>query len=384
MLHEYRLLLPAFRRYRWAYVFGALAILASVALRLWVPLLVRGGFDALAALGGEDGVLAGMASGEVRDKILTVSLLIVGAALVGAVVRTASRILVLGTSRRVAHDLRERIFDHLLRLAPSFYVRNPAGQILSRCVNDMQNVQGLVGPVVLYLFETLVLFTVGLSMMMSIDPLLTLLAIAPFPLFLWFARRMALRIQEGSRAAQNSLGEIASKVDESLSGQLVIKTLTLEEPDRERFAAHCREYRDLNLAVTRDRAFLIPMMMGLASLSTVIVLGLAGTGLGGELSVGSIVALVLYLQMLTGPTRTLGFVISSLRRGAAALERIGEILESPVSLVEPAATRNPDASRGEIDVRGLTVEYAPLSAQPHLTGSLPDHLLASNGLPFGV
>lgn len=369
MLHEFRLLLPAFRRYRRAYLLGALAVLVSVALRLWIPLLVRGGFDSLAELGEE-----GSGADVIRSRVLSVALLVVGTAVLGALVRTVSRILLLGTSRRVAHDLREQLFDHLLRLAPSFFARNPAGQILSRCVNDLQNVQGLVGPVVLYLFETCVLFAVGLAMMLSIHPALTLLALAPFPVFLLVARRMAVTIQEGSRAAQNSLGEIAAKVDESLSGQLVIKTLTLEEQDRERFAVHCREYRDLNLAVTRTRAYLIPMMMGVASLSTVLVLSLAGTDLGSGLSVGALVALVLYLQMLAGPTRTLGFVISSLRRGAAALERIGEILDTPAGLVEPRERRRPDAPRGEIEVRGLSIEYPPLAQQPHLSGSLPEHV----------
>lgn len=374
MLHEYRLLRPAFRRYRRVYALGVLAILVSVGLRLWIPLLVRGGFDELAASGAQEG-----GAREVRGALVTIALWIVGTALVAALVRTSSRVLVLGVSRRVAHDLRESLFAHLLRLAPSFFVRNPAGQILSRCVNDMQNVQGLVGPVVLYLVETAALFAVGVTMMVTIDPLLTLCALAPFPVFLVVARRMALRIQDGSRAAQNSLGEIAAKVDESLSGQLVIKTLTLEEPDAARFAAHAREYRALNLDVTRTRAYLIPLMMGLASLSLLIVLALMGSGLFARTGVGSLVALVLYLQMLAGPTRTLGFVISSLRRGAAALERIGEILETEVTLVEPEGPRTPASPRGEIEVRDLSIEYPPLARQPHLSGSLPEHLLGPGG-----
>ncbi len=375
MLHEYRLLRPAFRRYRRVYALGVLAILVSVGLRLWIPLLVRGGFDELAARGATPGEGAR----EVRAALVTIALWIVGTALVAALVRTASRVLVLGVSRRVAHDLRESLFAHLLRLAPSFFVRNPAGQILSRCVNDMQNVQGLVGPVVLYLVETATLFAVGVTMMVSIDPLLTLCALAPFPVFLVVARRMALRIQDGSRAAQNSLGEIAAKVDESLSGQLVIKTLTLEEPDAARFAARSREYRALNLDVTRTRAYLIPMMMGLASLSLLIVLASMGAGLFADIGVGSLVALVLYLQMLAGPTRTLGFVISSLRRGAAALERIGEILETEVTLIEPEDPRAPAEPQGEIEVRELSIDYPPLVQQPHLSGSLPEHLLGPGG-----
>ena len=340
MLREYRTLLPFLRRYRLAYALGGACVLASIALKLLIPYYLGDSIDAL----------RGVPTEALRAEIARSALLIVAIAGVGAVVRTTSRLTILGTSRRVGHDVRAQVFDHLLKLAPSFYVRNPTGQILSRTINDMMNVQGLMGPVILYLAETLILFVIGLAMMLRIDAGLTLLGILPFPFFLVAARRLALRIQEGSRAAQNSLAEVSAKVDESLSGQLVIKTLTLEDHDHERFRDHCRNYRRLNLGVTRTRAILIPMMMALTALSTVVVLGLGGVRVArGEMSLGGLVALVLYLQMLAAPTRTLGFVISSLRRGASALGRIREIFDSEVSLVVvPEATSStPDPIRSE-------------------------------------
>jgi ATP-binding cassette subfamily B protein len=372
MWHELRILLPYLRRYAKAYVAGSAAVVLCIALKLFIPDLLGQAIDALR------GLLDRQSHGRGASAVLVrIALSIFLLSVVVALVRTASRLWILGTSRSVAHDLRQELFRHISRLAPSFYVRNPTGQIMSRCVNDMQHVQGLMGPVILYLVETLVLYAIGLFMMLRIDWRLTVIGVAPFPLFLVAARRLAVSIQERSREAQNSLARVSAKVDESLSGQLVVKTLCLEDFDRQRFLDHCQEYRALNLLVTRDRAVLIPLMMALTAFCTLAVLAFGAPAVaGGRLSLGSLVAMMLYLQMLAGPTRTLGFVISSLRRGASALERIREILDSQVTIVDPpAAAReamSPDPRGLAVSVRGLDVVYPPLSEQPHLSGSLPE------------
>jgi len=363
MFADYRTLFPFLGRYRRAYALGLCCVALAVSLRLSVPWLLGDSFDTILALPVE----------ERGDAVLRRALMIVGIAALGAAIRTTSRISILGTSRRVAYDLRVSTFDHLLRLAPSFYVRNPTGQVLSRCINDMQNVQGLTGPVILYLVETSLLFVVCIALMLGVSPTLTLLGLLPYPPFLWIARRLARRIQEGSRAAQNSLGEVAAKVDESLSGQLVIKTLALEDADTERFRLHCAEYRRLNLRVTRDRALLIPLMMGLTALGTLIVLSVGGPRVArGEMSLGELVTFVLFLALLASPTRTLGFVISSLRRGASALARIQEILGSELALVDGARAGAARIPGGELEVRELSVVYPALAEQPHLSGSRPE------------
>jgi ATP-binding cassette subfamily B multidrug efflux pump len=368
MLRELAYLIPHLSRYWPSYAVGGLCIFGSVGLRLVIPLLVGGSFDALRRA-GEDG------GADIRPLVVESAGIIVAAAIVVALVRVTSRISVLGNSRRVAHDVRNVVFDRLLELAPSFYVRNPVGQVMSRSVNDVGNVQGVMGPVILYLAETLTLFAVSLALMGSISPSLTLWCLLPFPLFLWLARKLAVRIQEDSRAAQNSLAEVAAKVDESLSGQMVIKTMTLEAADAERFVEHCRAYRRINLRVTRHRALLVPLMMGLASLSTVIVLWLGVPRVtSGDLSLGGLIAITLYLQMLAAPTRTLGFVISSLRRGASAVARVRELAEAEVTLRDPEAPVAAPVGPGALEARELTVVYPPLSEQPHLEGSLPEHL----------
>jgi len=377
-LRELRFLLPRLRPYRWRYAVGGACVVGAVALKVFIPRYLGEAFDRLLELERE-GSMSALAEDALKQ-VGALALAIVGLAAGVALVRTASRILVLGTCRRIVHDLRRLLFGHLLTLAPSFYARHPTGQLMSRCVNDMQNVQGLTGPVFLYIVETATLYAVCITFMWGVSPQLTLVAMLPFPLFLLLARRLAARVQQGSREAQQKLGEVSAKVDESLSGHLVIRSLALEGFDRDRFARHCDDFRSLNLRVTRARALLVPMMNGLASLGTLLVLLVGGPWLvRGEVSLGSFVAMVLYLEMMTVPTLILGFVISSLQRGTAALGRIREVFEFQPALRDPDDPLEEGVVEGEIRVRDLSVRFPALAEQELLSGTLSGQEPAAGG-----
>ncbi len=370
LFRELRPLWPFVRRYRRAYLLGAICIVTSIWLKLQIPRFFWRALDTLRDLEATGAPIDG---GEVGRTILVAAGWILGSALLIAPVRTASRLLILGNSRKVAHDVLRAVYSRMLRLAPSFYLQNPIGQVMSRCVNDRASVQSLGGPVVMYISEVTTLYALSVPLMLSIDAPLAAVALAPYPVFLYAARRIAVRIQQSGMAAQQALGEISEKVDESLSGQMVIKTLTLESQDLARFHGRCAEYRRLNLRVTRLRAFLIASMMGLAALSALVVLGIGGPAVvRGEMAFDDLGVMLTYLAWLAAPTRTLGFVISSMRRGAAALGRIREILEAEVTLddpVLPAGAEVPRIERGAISIRDLSIVYPPLSQQPHLTGA---------------
>ncbi len=368
-MRKQRPLYALLRRYWLSYAIGAACIVASQWLKLQIPRYFWRTLDELRSmeLSGADVDL-----GQISEKVGLAALWILGAALVIAPVRTASRLLILGASRRFSHDLLQRVFDHMLRLAPSFYLRNPTGQLMSRCINDRNYVRSLGGPVFMYMAETFTLYAISVPLMLSIDLRLAGLAILPYPIFLVLARVIALHIQHGVRAAQEALGEISEKTDESLSGQLVIKTLGIESGDLAKFERCCHEYRRQNLKVTRLRALLIALMMALAGLSTTLVIALGGPAVArGELTFADFGVLLTYLAWLAVPTRTLGFVISSLRRGMAAYGRIEEILETEPGLADPPEVgERPRVDEGALSLRGLTVVYPPRSQQPHLSGSL--------------
>ncbi len=369
--------LPFLRRYRGVYLVGLAALVATIGLRLAVPVLLGGAIDDL-RLFASPGAQA--TDADFARSVGRAALAIVAAAVVGAGFRTASRITILGACRRVVHDLRAALFDKLARLAPSFYLRYTTGQLMSRAMNDAQNVQGLAGPVFMYITETAILYVIGIGLMLATDPLLSLWTLAPFPFFIWRARSLARRIQESSRAAQDSLGRLSERVSESLSGQLVLKTLALEAFDLARFESHAAEYRELNLEVTRARVRLMPLMTALVGLSLGLALVFGRQRVtSGALTGGELVSFLFFLRYLAAPTATLGFVISSLQRGAAALGRIQEIFDAEETLPRPRPLsdldppRASDRPRGAIEVRGLTLVREGLvdaaSAAEPATGS---------------
>ena len=345
--HPFRRLVPYYRRYRWQYLAGAVCIVGAVVLRLAVPRFLGEAIDALRQAESAGKPLAPLA--------LIGAGLIVAAAALGGVVRTTSRLLVLGTARRVVRDLRRRIFARLLTLPPSYYARTATGDLMSRAVNDVQNVQGLCGPVFLYLAETALLYVVGVSFLAAASVPLTVVALLPFPLVLWRARRLAAHIQQGSRVAQEQLAALSSKVEESLSGHMVVKGLGLEDFDRERFAEQAQKLRDNNLMVTRMRGRLAAWTTGLGASCTLSVFLVGGWQVTrGAMSLGDFVSTFFYLQMLAGPTGVLGFVLSSMQRGAAALERVGEMLDAEDTLADPPGLKERRID-GQVDVRDLTV-----------------------------
>jgi ATP-binding cassette subfamily B multidrug efflux pump len=351
-----RRLLPYLGRYRTTYAIGIACVVGSVALKLWIPLLLGDSLDAVRRLAVSEDALATADRDVVQRQIVTGAVWIVVLAAIAAVVRTTSRLMILGNARRAAHDLRNDLFDHLTRLSPSFYVRQQTGQIMTRCVNDLQNVQGLTGPVVMYLVETGILYVVAITFMLQVSPMLTLIGVAPFPLFLWLARRLAGRIQRDSRAAQQMLGEVGAKVDESLGGQRVVKSLALEEVDAQRFEEVATSYRALGLRLAGARATLAPLVVFLGALSTVSMLAFGGPRVtAGTLSIGELVSMVVYFGILAGPTGTLGFVISALQRGAAAMQRIGELLDELPTILEPEEPATNAIRDGAIEVRDLRV-----------------------------
>jgi len=320
--------------------------LLSVAL----PLLVRGVIDDL-----QDGFSF--------SDVLRQAALIIGLATLMGGMRLWSRMLVFGVGRQVEADLKQRIFEHMLRQEPGWVQTTGSGEVISRATSDVENVRRLLGFAVLSLTNTALAYALTLPAMLAIDPLLSLAALGLYPLMLLTVRLFGGRMMRQQRQQQQSLAKLSDLIQEDLSGISAIKIYGQETTERQAFAERNRSYRDDALLLARTRSILFPLLEGISSVSLLLLLALGSGQLeSGRLSIGDLVALILFVERLVFPTALLGFTLNTFQTGQVSLERVEELLQRQPTIQSPArAVPPPPRSTGcgaAVEARGLSVRYS--------------------------
>ena len=347
------------RPHRKAVLLGALALVVVNVLSVSIPLLVRQVIDDL-----QDGFA-------LRDLLHGAALVVVLATVMGGV-RLISRMLVFGVGRQVEADLKQQIFDHLLKQEPGWVQTTGSGEVISRATSDVENVRRLLGFAVLSLTNTALAYALTLPAMLAIDPWLSLAAVGLYPLMLMVVRLFGGRMMRQQRRQQEALASLSDLIQEDLSGISAIKIYGQEATEQTAFAGRNRIYRDAALNLARTRSTLFPLLEGISSISLLILLALGSGQLeSGRLSIGDIVALILFVERLVFPTALLGFTLNTFQTGQVSLERIEEILQRKPRIVSPLEPVRVDRSgqggfgQGAIEARGLTISY-PGSSRPAL------------------
>ena len=319
-----------------------------------IPLLVRRVIDDL-----QDGFTL--------QDVLQQALLIMALATAMGAVRLISRMLVFGVGRQVEADLKQKIFDHLLLQEPSWVQTTGSGEVISRATSDVENVRRLLGFAVLSLTNTALAYALTLPAMLMIDPVLSLAALGLYPLMLVTVRMFGGRMMRQQRRQQEALAHLSDLIQEDLSGISAIKIYGQEPTEQAAFAGRNRIYRDAALGLARTRSTLFPLLEGISSISLLLLLALgSGQLASGRLSIGDLVALILYVERLVFPTALLGFTLNTFQTGQVSLERVEELLVRQPMIQSPARPQAPSAaSRGAVEARGLTVRY-PGAARPAL------------------
>ena len=351
-----RRILHYLRPHRTTVLLGAVSLLVVNLLGVSLPLIVRNAVDALHG---------GFA---LTDVLLKAGLIIALATVMG-LVRLWSRILVFGVGRQVETDLKQRIFDHLLRQEPSFVQSTGSGEVISRATSDVENVRRLLGFAVLSLTNTALAYALTLPAMLAIDPLLTLAAVGLYPLMFLVVRLFGGRMMKQQRRQQEALAQLSELIQEDLSGIGAIKIYGQELMEQEAFEGRNRHYRDAALRLGRTRSTLFPLLEGIASVSLLLLLAIGSGQLeSGRLTIGDLVALILYVERLVFPTALLGFTLNSFQTGQVSLDRIEALLQRESLVTSPPEPVVPEQPpRGVVEARGLTVRY-PGAAQPTLDG----------------
>jgi ATP-binding cassette subfamily B protein len=314
---------------------GIFALLIVNGIGVYIPLLIRDSIDELRTAFN-------------FDQIWRFVFLILILSSVMWVIRMASRILLFGLGRQVEFDLKQKIFQHLLTLEPSYFSTNTSGDLINRATSDVDNIRRLLGFAVLSLANTLFAYTLTLPVMMSINVRLTLLAIAVYPFMLITVILFSEKLRVQQLTVQEELSNLSELIQEDMSGISLIKIYAQEQNERRAFRRLNGQLLDANLELAKTRNVLFPLIEALAYVSLLILLWLgSGSIAQGAISIGDFVALLLFADRLVFPTALLGFTITAYQRGEVSIDRIESIL-----LVKPQIKDTPDAIALPTPVKG--------------------------------
>ncbi|PMB24918.1 hypothetical protein CEN45_07185 [Fischerella thermalis CCMEE 5198] len=332
---------------------GIVALLTVNGLGVYIPLLIRSAVDKLSVT---------FSLNQLSNYVIPIILLTSAMWFI----RMASRIWIFGIGRQVEFELKQRIFEHLLKLEPSYFTTNTAGDLISRATSDVDNVRRLLGFVVLSLANTVFAYALTLPVMLSISVDMTLAALAVYPLMFYLVHLFSDRLRNEQLAVQNQLSDISDLIQEDISGIALIKIYAQEENERRAFAEKNQQLLRANLKLAKSRNTLFPLVGGLANVSSLVIILLGATRIAsGTLDVGSFVALLLYVERLVFPTALLGFTITAYQRGEVSVDRIESILTvTPKIKDEPNAIHLPiEQVQGQLTAKNLCYIYPGASTR---------------------
>lgn len=231
-------------------------------------------------------------------------------------------------SRKVEYDIKNEIYDHYQKLPLSFYRKNSTGDLMARITEDVSRVRMYLGPAIMYGLNLLILFPLVITYMITVNPMLTLYALLPLPvlsLSIYYVNNM---INERSEKIQRSLSGLSTFVQEAFSGIRVLKAFVRESDSVNDFATASEDYKVKSIRLTRVNSLFFPIIMALVGISTIITVYAGGLQvISGEIGYGVIAEFILYVNMLTWPVTSLGWVTSIVQRAAASQTRINEFLD---------------------------------------------------------
>lgn len=349
--------LSAYLRPHWREAsLGILALLSVNALRVYITWLIRAGVDQLSTT-------------FILNQILHDVVIIVLLSSAMWLMRMASRIWLFGVGRQVEFDLKQRIFEHLLKLEPAYFASNSAGDLISRATSDVDNIKRLLGFAVLSLANTVFAYALTLPVMLAISVDLTLAALAVYPFMLLLVSLFSTRLRKQQAAVQEQLSDISELIQEDISGIALIKIYAQEANERRAFAKKNQQLLTANLELAKLRNTLFPLITGLANISSLVIIWLGAARMSaGTLQVGDFVALLIYVEGLVLPTALLGFTITAYQRGEVSIDRLESILSVTPKIKDTADVIHlPLAElKGELTAKNLSYTY-PGSTTPALT-----------------
>ncbi len=309
-------------------------------------------------------LLVGLSVNAIDDADTQQLLLLVGAVLLAAVLRlglTVIRRIVAGrVSLAVEFDLRQEVYEHLMILELGFFDRNQTGQLMSRATVDLQAIRFFLGYGLIFFSQALLTVLLAGAVMVVINPLLALMALAPAPIMVFTALRYTRQSRPAMQEVQQRVAELTAQAEESVTGIRVVKAFAREDHQFERFQGAVDRLFDQSIRSTRIQAFFSPLIGALPQIGTALVLLVGGhLVLNGSIDLGEFTAFYTYALMLAGPLRSIGMALGMGQRAIAAGNRLFEVLDREPQLVSKPNARPLPEGGGAVKFDAVSLSYGP-------------------------
>lgn len=315
-----------FLKYRWRLLIGIFFVFISNIFALYPAQYVRKAFDTAKNIieTNKDNT---QNINDLTEPLIYFGLLIILFALLKGVFMFFMRQTIIVMSRLIEYDLKNEIYQQYQLLDTSFYKRNNTGDLMARISEDVSRVRMFLGPATMYPINMISLFSLVVFTMFSINVKLSLLVLTPLPIMSVTIFYISKVIHQKSEGVQNQLSKLSTISQESFSGIRVIKSFVNEKINKNRFEKETNEYLNRNVSLAKTNALFFPFMLLLIGLSTLLTIYIGGQeAAAGNITTGNIAEFIIYVNMLTWPMASIGWVTSIIQRAAASQKRINEFL----------------------------------------------------------
>ncbi|MCB4799738.1 ABC transporter ATP-binding protein [Neotamlana laminarinivorans] len=298
-----------------------------------------------------------------KNELIEAILYIIGAALIGAILTFFMRQTIINVSRYIEYDLKNEIYNHYQKLSLSFYKQNRTGDLMNRITEDVSRVRMYAGPAIMYSINTLTLIVMVVFYMYNASPKLTLYTLFPLPVLSIIIYKLSKEIHNRSTVVQEYLSKLSTFTQESFSGISVIKAYGIETQTSKNFKDLALESKDKQISLAKMQAWFFPMMILLIGSSNLLVIYIGGMQyINGEIkSIGTIAEFLMYVNLLTWPVATVGWVTSIVQQAEASQKRINEFLN-----IEPEIKNQSETETkidGDITFNNVSFTYNDTNIQ---------------------
>ena len=350
-----------FIKYIWWLIPGLLFVIISNIFQVLQPRLIRAAVDLVIENVSTYQLYSGFTRQHMIYQVFGASLLLFGIlililSLLRGLFLFFMRQTIIVMSRHIEFDLKNEIYNHYQELSLAFYRRHNTGDLMNRVTEDVSRVRMYLGPGIMYTINTVVLFIMVIYAMLTVNVRLAVFSVLPLPILAVIIYYVNNIINYRSERIQERLSILSGFVQENFSGIRVIKSYVREAFARKNFAAESESYKTHSMALVKVQALFYPLMLMLVGLSNIITMYIGGIEvMKGNITTGNIAEFIVYLNMLTIPVISLGWVTSLIQRAAASQKRINEFLHEKPEIISPNVPAK--TISGNIEFKNVTFTY---------------------------